>query len=149
MNIENLVDEFGALNSALKQYDHMAKRRDEIKKLLSEHCDTVSTDSEVKLVGTTYFVSFTKPSITRTVKSLPDLFNAMNTNDFFSCIKVSITKACKHLNKTQQAELLESSPGARRLKTVDVRVTKTSEEVALENFYGTLNAAMQSILPRH
>jgi hypothetical protein len=148
-NIQTLVDEFGTLNAELKQFDALAKRRDELKKQLAEYCDTVSND-EVKLVGSRYFVTFAKPAISRTVKSLPELFSAIGAAAFFDCVKPSITEVCKHLNKTQQAELLESVPGARRLKLVDEVVVKTQEEAALDNFYATLNASLGAMTPpRH
>jgi hypothetical protein len=148
-NIQAIVDEFGALNAELKHFDALAKRRDELKKQLAEYCGTVSGE-EVKLVGRRYFVTFAKPAVTRTVKSLPELFAAIGATAFFECVKPSITEVCKHLNTTQQADLLESAPGARRLKLVDEVVVKTREEAALDNFYATLNASLGAITPpRH
>jgi hypothetical protein len=147
--LQSLVDEFGALNAELKAFDALAKRRDELKKQLAEYGDTIS-DGEVKLVGKRYFVTFAKPAISRTVKSLPELFATIGSAAFFDCVKPSITEVCKYLNKTQQAALLESAPGARRLKLVDEVVVKTSEEAALDNFYATLNASIGAMTPpRH
>lgn len=147
--IATLVDELGGLNAKLASFDEMAKRRDELKKLLSEYCDFISND-ETTLQGERFTVVFSKPTINRSIEDVAGFLETVGIQSFLGAVKISTTVASKLLSKTDSARLFIESRGSRRLKAV-VEVAQvarpTSEQLAVDQFYASLSGILNSVSP--
>ena len=147
--IAMLTDELGSLNAKLASFDELAKRRDEVRKLLCEHCDSLG-DTETTLHGSAYTAVFSKPVINRSIEDVAGFMNAVGVESFLTAVKISTTAANRLLSKTDAARLFVESRGSRRLKAVVevAQVTRpTSEQQAVENFYSSLAGIMGSVSP--
>lgn len=110
--ITNLVDELGELEQQLSQIDHLIKRRDEVKKLLSESCEG---NEETTLQSKKFSVVFSRPTTNRTIERehFGDYLNAVGLEGFMDSVKVSTTTASKLLTKTDQERLFTVTQGSR------------------------------------
>lgn len=149
IEIKNLVDELGGLNAKLSSFDELAKRRDEIKKLLAEHCDLLSSAEET-LQGNAYTVVFGKPVINRSIEDIAGFLETVGIQSFLGAVKISTTAASKLLSKTDAARLFVESRGSRRMKAIveTVQVSRpTPETMAVEQFYQSLSGILNSATP--
>lgn len=110
-----IVDGFVELNTQMKAVDKLIKERDELRKRLAEHTNTVS-DGVVKLTGYRYYISFSKARIMRTINNIPAFLEAVGLEAFLTAVKINTTAADKLLSPNQKATLFEVSPGVRRVK---------------------------------
>lgn len=149
VEIKNLVDELGLLNTKLTTFDELVSRRETIRKQLSEYADTFS-DSEVNIQGSSFIATFSKAPVTRELKveQYPAYLEAVGINGFLQSVKVSVTTATKLLGQADQERLFSTSKGARRLKGVVEIPRVVSAEDPTTAFYASLAGIIDGLTPR-